>query len=96
MIKAELPYKTSLYSPGKDSTSVAFTLYSTHKDNVLYVDEPGVNQLGCMTMRSPQGPLGVDLELQLTFGGTEILAEARDKSRGENFPVSMTLYFLQD
>ena len=59
----------------------------------MYTDETGVEQVGNVTLHSTDGPLGNDLEVRVTFGHTEILVEARDKAKGENFPVRTTVDF---
>ena len=41
-------------------------------------------------LHSTDGPLGERLEVRVTSGHTEVLVEARDKSKGENFPVRKT------
>ena len=80
------------YAPAcKGQTSVDFTLYKVGRSKVKYIDESGVVQV---ILCSTNGPLGDSLEVRVTFGHTEILVEARDKSKGENFPVRTTVDFM--
>ena len=78
----------------KEQTEVYFALYKVDKAKVLYTDESGVEQVGQVTLHSTDGPLGQNLEVRVTVGHTEILVEARDKSKGKNFPVRSTVDFI--
>ena len=63
---------------------------------MVYIDDPEVQEVGKIALRSPTGSLGEYLEIRITFGDTELLVEARDLSRGEKYQVSTTLDFHSD
>ena len=83
------------YSPVfEGQTKIGITLYKVDRTKVMYTDESGVEQVEKVTLQSTDGPLGKSIEVQVTFGHTEILVKARDKSKGENFPVETTVNFM--
>ena len=78
----------------KGQTEVRFSLYKVDSTEVMYTDEPGVAKVGQVTLHSTDGPLSQSLEVRVAVGHTELLVEARDKSKGENFPVRITVDFI--
>lgn len=84
------------YTTPEGYTTIDFTIFGTTEKHAKYIDEPGVNRLGCVTLENPHGPLGKKLEVRVTFGGTELLFEARDLQNDEDFPVQTTIDFLSD
>ena len=83
--KARLFY----YRPAIEGQTVAsMNVYKIDKTKVMYIDEEGVKKLGHFELRSSDGPLGQDLEVRVTFGHTELMVEARDKSKNEDFKVN--------
>ena len=77
------------YRPAlKGQTVVSINVYRTDKTKVMYINEEGVMKLGQVRLRSSKGPLGQDLEVRVTFGHTELMVEARDKSKNEDFKVN--------
>lgn len=82
--------------PEKKAKWADFQLYRTNNDSVFYIDDPDVQKLGKITLRSQGRPLGNYLEIRITFGDTELLIEARDQDRGDKFQVSTTIDFQAD
>ena len=84
-----------VYSPIEEGqTTVTFTLHRVKRKKVVHTDESGVEQVGQVILNSTDGPLGNDIEVRATFGNTETLVQARDKSKGENFPVRTIIDFI--
>ena len=82
------------YSAELGQTSMSFTYYRTEKKNVTYVDEPGLIKVATATLESPRGPLSDNVENRVTFGYTEMVVEARDADKEEQYPVKVSLDFL--
>ena len=83
------------YSPAvKGQTRMDFTLYKGERTKVMYTDEPGVEVVKKMALQSKDGPLGKSIEVQVSFGQTEILVKARDKSKDDNFILVTTVTFM--
>ena len=88
--KARLFY----YKPAtKGQTKASFRLYKADKTKAMYIDEEGVVTLGQVRLESSNGPLGQDLEVRVTFGHTELMVEARDKSKNEDFKVNTVVEY---
>ena len=86
--------KKFMFQPnGPYKTSENFDFYQTEKEHVLYIDEPGVSKICTMVLRSPKGPLSLQLDTLLTFGHTELLFYARDVSKGEAYPLKCSIDF---
>ena len=86
--------KTHTFHPkSKNEKGVTIPILMSNKQNVLYRDEPEVERIGEVKLESPKGPLGDDIELRVTFGHTEILVEARDTQKLEDFSVKTSLNF---
>ena len=86
--------KTHIFHPlSKNENMVKIPFLMSHKAHVMYCGEPEVEQIGEVIMESPEGSLGDDIELRVTFGHTEILVEARDTQKGEDFSVKTSLSF---
>jgi hypothetical protein len=76
-----------------DAASAVFALYATAQRTVRYIDEEGVRQIGKVSVTVPNINRGLDrqIELSMSFGGTEITVEARALPSGE--PVTATVDF---
>ena len=76
-----------------NKTSEDFEFYQTENESVLYIDEPGVSKICTMVLKSPSGPLSLQLETLVTFGHTELLVCARDVLKGEGYPLKCSIDF---
>ena len=70
-------------------------IYSTDKDDVVYVDEEGVEKLGQIRLENKDGSLSSNLEIRMTFGFTELLMEAMDHKKRKT-TARTSLDFLSD
>ncbi|XP_028673559.1 heat shock 70 kDa protein 12A-like [Erpetoichthys calabaricus] len=68
-----------------DQTEAGFRFFSTEKLNAIYIDEPGLKEIGSFVLPMPDIRLGTNREihLKIKFGLTEIKANAIDTSSGE-------------
>ena len=71
-----------------EQTKVTIVIYGSDKEKVRYVDEPGVEKLGEITIRTPN-PDGKNIEerkvlVDILFGKTEMQAEARYAITGKS------------
>ena len=83
----------------KKQTRVTINLYSLNRKSktpVEYTDTPDITKLGTIILNIPDTTLGNKRRviLKMTFGNTEILAEAIDKTSGNK--VSTVIDFLSD
>ena len=85
--------KTTLLYRGSEDETIVFKIFRTDKKDVTYVDEPGVTKVGTAKLHSVVEDC---LEVKLTFGHTEMLIEAREKDRGGDFPMKISVDFLSD
>ncbi|XP_029936731.1 heat shock 70 kDa protein 12A-like [Myripristis murdjan] len=70
-----------MFSPiAADQTSCVFRFFRTERENPMYVDEWGLEQVGSCTVAMPDTTRGLNrnIKLEITFGSTEIKATATD------------------
>lgn len=64
---------------GDDQTEVCFTLYSSTNPTACFADEPGMKDIGRVTVPCVRGQCS---GVAMSFGNTEILATAKNESTG--------------
>ena len=69
----------------RDETSMSISFFATRKPYIRYTDEPGVEQIGELTVEMPDTTGGIEREAEFSmcFGKTEIRVEARDLTSGQ-------------
>ncbi|CAG8435969.1 8613_t:CDS:10 [Ambispora gerdemannii] len=74
----------------EDQKRITFKIFSTEKFEAQFCDEPGVNQVGILTIKLGNEELGLrrPVEFGLTFAEEEIRATAWNKVTGEIFEAS--------
>ncbi|CAG8499274.1 980_t:CDS:2 [Acaulospora colombiana] len=79
-------------------TSLKFSVYITTAQNATYVDEPGMQLLGALTIDLPDPELGFDrlVRFSLTFGQMEIRADAKNVKTGRSYATTFELNFSDD
>ncbi|XP_047225665.1 heat shock 70 kDa protein 12A-like [Girardinichthys multiradiatus] len=68
----------------RDQTQITLAFYRTKKNDLMYVDEPKVEEIGSFVVQSLDTTLGMDreIDLEIKFGFTEMTATATDKQSG--------------
>ena len=76
--------KKTYFPAYKDQVSMIITLYESEKVFFTYCDEPGVYELGSITipMTDTTGGINRKAEATLRFGGTEIVVSGKDLTTG--------------
>ena len=74
-----------------DQTAMTFRFYSTEKPDAMYVDEPGMKQIGQFVVNMPDIREGRNrlVKLEVSFGLTEIQATATDMTSNEQESVRL-------
>ena len=76
---------TGTYSPLRAaSTKMTYSFYATSNPDAEYVTDPGMTEIGSVTVQSPDTWRGTNrkIEVSMYFGRTEITATAKDVSSG--------------
>ncbi|XP_035994601.1 heat shock 70 kDa protein 12A [Fundulus heteroclitus] len=70
----------SLYPTQADMTTMNYNFYCTKKRRPKYVDEEGIDKIGCFLLNSPNTKRGLhrELKLNIKFGFTEMTAQGVD------------------
>ena len=74
-----------------DQTAMNFRFFSTEKPDAMYVDEPGMKQIGQFVVNMPDIREGRNrlVKLEVSFGLTEIQATATDMTSNEQESVRL-------
>ncbi|MEQ2300238.1 hypothetical protein AMECASPLE_023271 [Ameca splendens] len=81
----------SLYPTQADTKMMNYNFYCTKKGNPKYVDEEGIEKIGCFCLHSPNTKRGLNRELKLNikFGFTEMTAEGVDLDSDQTSSVEL-------
>ena len=76
--------KHTYYPLYSTQTRMAISVFATQKQKVRYIDEPGCEKIGEVTISRDDTASGKDwpVEVAMFFGKTEIHVEAKDKRTG--------------
>ena len=77
----------------KKEKKMTINFYKSQKKHVTYCDEDDVTEVGKIELKSSSGYFGDDIEIKVSFGHTELLVEARDTSKGDDFLVKANMDF---
>ena len=83
----------TVHPKSKEEKRITVNFLKAEKEQVTYCDEDGVTNVGKIKLKSRSGYFGEDIEIKVTFGHTELLVEARDTSKGDDFLVKAYLDF---
>ncbi|XP_012683638.2 heat shock 70 kDa protein 12A-like [Clupea harengus] len=74
-----------------DQTAMTFRFYSTEKPDAMYVDEPGMKEIGQFKVNMPDIRKGQNrkVKFEISFGLTEIQAAATDTTSNERESVRL-------
>ncbi|XP_042560818.1 heat shock 70 kDa protein 12A-like [Clupea harengus] len=73
-----------MFSPVDSSqTAMIYQLYSTAEQDAMYVDEPGMKNIGQFVVNMPDISKGRNVKLEVSLGLTEIQATATDMTSNE-------------
>ena len=82
---------TPLYA---NKTKMEYPFYTANNPDVQFTTEPGVTRIGSVVVQSPDNWRGKDrkIEVSMYFGGTEIIATARDVSSGNVAQTTLDIF----
>lgn len=71
-------------------------IFASQKEDILFVDEPGVELIGHLNLRMPSttGGLNRGIEVKMQFGDTKIMIYAKDHTEGSDSEVKAEIDFL--
>lgn len=81
----------SFFPLKKAQTEIGFRFFASTTRNIQYADQPGLSQIGSLTVRSPRTDLGLNrtIDLTLYFGRSELRAVAVDKASGQRMEIRL-------
>lgn len=94
-IRTREPIISKHSSVESSQKQMLFTVYQTDKTEPEYTDEEGIEKVAEVTIDLPGEGLDREVELSVTFGGTEIQVEAWDPRPGGD-RQTCTIDFLQN
>jgi hypothetical protein len=73
-----------IYNPVSHlSQGMEFRIFATLKSDPKYVDEPGSEQIGKLTIPMSGSGIGRKVQVKMIFGGTEIVVECKEIATGK-------------
>lgn len=84
--------RTFIHCPlERQQTSMTYTFHSTLRQNVMFVDDSGVKEIGCLSVNMPDTKRDMDrrVRLEIQFGSTEMKATATDLDSSEKNTIKI-------